>query len=218
MIVSHELQPSSRVRERNLAEALGVSRTPVRVALGILAAEGLVQGEPNRGYVVSEFSIEDTLSTFYVRGALEGLAVSTAAERGVTDEVMEALRQCVEEGSQILLADMFGADVLRRWAQMNERFHRTLITAADLSALNQVYEFISRMPMVAPTTILFTNDERDDAVARMRFAQHDHAQIVDALSKRESARAESLVREHTYMAREDVARLLRAGFVPRMHD
>ena len=218
MIVSRELAPGSRVPERDLAETLGVSRTPVRVALGILAAEGLVRGEPNRGFVVCEFSIEHTLSTFDVRGALEGLAARTAAERGLDRDERESLQQCVSEGAEIISAGTYDAGDLHRWAQMNERFHRTIIRAARLSALDQVHEFMSRLPMVAPAALLFTNDERADAIVRIRFAQHDHEQILDALTKRQGRRVDGLVHEHTYMARQDLARLLSGGTLPSVLD
>ena len=97
MIVAQELPAGSRVPERDLAEALGVSRTPVRVALGILEAEGLVSGVPNRGFVVSDFSIDDVLSAFDVRGALEGLAARSAVERGIDEETFERLYRIAAE-------------------------------------------------------------------------------------------------------------------------
>jgi GntR family transcriptional regulator of vanillate catabolism len=100
MIIAQELQPGSRVPERDLAEAFGVSRTPVRVALSILEAEGLVTSEPNRGFVVNGFSIEDVLSAFDVRGALEGLAARTAVERGLGDDALATLQACVAEGGR----------------------------------------------------------------------------------------------------------------------
>lgn len=216
MIVAGELDIGVRVPERELAEIFGVSRTPVRVALGILEAEGLVRGEPNRGFVVCGFNIEDTLSAFDVRGALEGLAARRAAEIGLGDAALTAFRECIDEGETIIALGQISAEDLQRWSQMNDKFHHTMIAASSLSTLEKVEEFMSRMPRVVTVRALFTDDERDNAVSRLTYAQADHERIFDAMSRGEGARAESLVREHAYMARKDLARLLGLGVVPHM--
>ncbi|WP_339348277.1 GntR family transcriptional regulator [uncultured Sphingomonas sp.] len=214
MIVSRELAPGSRVPERDLADAFGVSRTPVRIALGILEAEGLVAGEANRGFVVSEFSVEDVLSAFDVRGALEGLAARTAVERGIGADAIERLTQCVAEGEELVTHGLCGPDDMRRWSLANGRFHDTIIAASGLGTLEKVYAFMSRMPLVAPVAILFTNDRQDDAHARMVEAHGDHIRILEALSRNEGSRAEMLMREHAYRSREQLGRLLRSGRSP----
>lgn len=214
MIVARELAPGSRVPERDLADAFGVSRTPVRVALGILEAEGLVAGEANRGFVVSEFSIEDVLSAFDVRGALEGLAARTAVERGIGRDALDRLSECVAEGERLVANGLCAPDDMRRWSLANGTFHDTIIAAAGLGTLEKVYAFMSRMPLVAPVAILFTNDRHDDAQARMVEAHGDHVHILAALERGEGARAEHLMREHAYRSREQLGRLLRSGRSP----
>jgi GntR family transcriptional regulator of vanillate catabolism len=214
MIVARELAPGSRVPERDLADAFGVSRTPVRVALGILEAEGLVAGEANRGFVVSEFSIEDVLSAFDVRGALEGLAARTAVERGIGRDALDRLSECVAEGERLVANGLCGPDDMRRWSLANGTFHDTIIAAAGLGTLEKVYAFMTRMPLVAPVAILFTNDRQDDAQARMVEAHDDHVHILAALERGEGARAEYLMREHAYRSREQLGRLLRSGRSP----
>lgn len=216
MIVSGALAIGARVPERDLAEIFGVSRTPVRVALGILEAEGFVRGEPNRGFVVCGFSIEDTLSAFDVRGALEGLAARTAAERGLGDQALASFGECIEEGRTIIADGRFSSEYLERWQRMNDRFHDTLSEAANLPTLEKVREFMLRMPRVVSVRALFTDDERDNAVLRLTHSQFDHERIFDAMRRGQGARAESLVREHAHMAREDLARLLRSGVFPHM--
>lgn len=213
MIVNRQLPPGSRVPERDVAAALGVSRTPVRVALGILEAEGLVRGEPNKGFVINEFSADDVLSGFDVRGALEGLAARTAVERGISPETMETLRRCVEEGNQLVATGLCDADDMRRWSVANGDFHRAIIEAAGLRALESVHAFMSRMPLVAPVAILFTNDKRDDAHARMVDAHADHVHILDAIEKGEASRAEYLMREHAHRSRNHLSRLLQSTAV-----
>lgn len=211
MIIAQELQPGSRVQERDLAEAFGVSRTPVRVALSILEAEGLVTSEPNRGFVVNAFSIEDVLSAFDVRGVLEGLAARTAVERGIGDENLATLQACVKEGEALVASGLCGADDMRRWSTSNDVFHRTLMDASGLSTLHKVHAFLAKMPLVAPIAILFTNDRQDDAHARMVDAHSDHVHILNAVSLGQAARAEDLMREHAHRSRDHLARLLMSG-------
>lgn len=210
MIVSRALALGSRVPERDLADMLGVSRTPVRVALGILEAEGLVTGTPNCGFIVQEFSVEDVLSAFDVRGALEGLAARTAIERGLGRDAIDQLRACIAEGDALVNSGLCEAEDMRRWSLTNQVFHNTIIQAAGLSTLGKVYDFMSRMPLVAPVAILFTTDRRDDALDRMIDAHSDHVHLLDAFQRGEAARAEYLMREHAYRSRDHLARVLRA--------
>ena len=211
MIIAHELPPGSRVPERDLAQAFGVSRTPVRVALGILEAEGLVAGEPNRGFVVCDFSIDDVLSAFDVRGALEGLAARSAVERGIPEDTIARLEACVAEGERLVATGLCGADDMRSWSLANDEFHRAIIEASKLGTLEKVHAYLSKMPLVAPVAILFTNDQQDDAQSRMQEAHTDHIHILDALRSGEGARAEYLMREHAHRSRDHLGRLLRSG-------
>jgi GntR family transcriptional regulator of vanillate catabolism len=214
MIVNRELPSGSRVPERDLAEVFGVSRTPVRVALGILEAEGLVAGEANRGFIVSDFSVEDVLSGFDLRGVLEGFAARNAAERGLTQEARDQLEECVASGNTLVASGLCGADDMRRWSLTNETFHRTIVEAAGLRTLERTHAFLSRMPLVAPVAILFTRDKQDDAQARMADAQNDHVHILNALHRGEGERADYLMREHAYRSREQLGHLLRSKAYP----
>jgi GntR family transcriptional regulator of vanillate catabolism len=216
MIVNRQLPPGSRVPERDIAATLGVSRTPVRVALGILEAEGLVRGEPNKGFVINDFSIEDVLSGFDVRGALEGLAVRTAVERGISQDALETLQRSVDEGTHLVATGLCDVDDMRRWSVANGDFHRAIIEAAGLRALDSVHAHMSRMPLVAPIAILFTNDERDDAYARMVDAHGDHVHILNAIQNGEASRAEFLMREHAHRSRDHLARLLKSAATPEV--
>ena len=212
MILKGELAAGTRVPERDLAQRLGVSRTPVRVALGILQAEGLVRGEPNCGFVVNALSHEDILSAFDVRGVLEGFAARTAVERGLRPDLVERLRAAVAEGEVLVARGTCDAEGMRRWSLANDVFHGAIIEAAGLSALGKVHEFTSRMPLVAPVAILFTNDRHDDAYARMADAHRDHIQVLQALLRGEGERADYLMREHAYRSRERLSELFNRGF------
>ena len=210
MIVTGQFTPGSRVPERDLAELLGVSRTPVRVALGILEAEGLVSGAPNCGFVVRPFQVDEILSAYDVRGVLEGLAARTAVERGLSSAALQCLEDCVAEGESLLASGLLGDEEMRRWSAANDVFHGTLLDAAALPALNKTHAFISRMPLAAPIAIMFTSQHRDRARDRMAEAHSDHMHVLDALRRGQGARAEQLMREHAQRSRDNLAASLAA--------
>jgi DNA-binding GntR family transcriptional regulator len=89
-ILKGKLEPAQRLMEVQLAEQLGVSRTPVREAIRKLELEGLVVMLPRKGAYVADVSLKDIIEVLEIRGALEGLAASVAAER-MTDEDLERL-------------------------------------------------------------------------------------------------------------------------------
>ena len=95
-IVEGRLKPGQRLMEVQLAEQLGVSRTPVREAIRKLELEGLVVMLPRKGAYVANMSLKDLIDVLEIRASLEGLAASLAAER-ITDEDIKKLESIVEE-------------------------------------------------------------------------------------------------------------------------
>ena len=129
-ILAGELSPGQRLVEAQLAQWLGVSRTPLRYALSVLSSEGLLDRSGARGYVVRRFSVRDVLNAIDVRGVLEGLAARSVAESGVSAALAAALDDCLREGDDIFRNAQLqpGDDV--RYAAMNGRFHSLIIEAA----------------------------------------------------------------------------------------
>ncbi|MBK8063820.1 MAG: GntR family transcriptional regulator [Betaproteobacteria bacterium] len=107
MIMSGEFAPGARIAEIPLAQRLGVSRTPVRLALGLLEQESLVVSSPRRGFVVREITISEIVDAFDVRGALEALACQRALEHGLDGATRAALMDCVAEGDRLLAKGHF---------------------------------------------------------------------------------------------------------------
>ena len=203
MILGGEFAPGQRVPEVELVSSLGVSRTPVRVALGILCAEGLLE-EANRGFTVRRFTAAHVLSSFDVRGVLEGLACRTLAERGLSRQVRSELQRCLEVGESLIAVKTVGDGDMRRWAMANEAFHRTIIHAADLIALTETYNHLSRMPLASPVAILFRGDQRERAAELISQSHMEHVQVYNAIVRGESARAEALIKEHAYRSRLNI--------------
>ena len=213
MIVSGQLAANTRIPERDIAETLGVSRTPVRVALGILEADGLVSGHPNRGFTVREFTVEDVLSAYDVRGVLEGFAVRTAIEEGnFGEDSVETLESCVLACEELLSLPGSPEDKIPRWSAANHTFHQTIIQASNRRTLVKVYAQMSRMPLVSPTNYLLTLNMGEAGLTGMRRAHEEHLPILDAIRKGQAGRAEDMMREHMYSVRERLAEIFRSEF------
>lgn len=198
MILSGEIAPGERIFEKAIAERLGVSRTPVRWALPTLETEGLVQGSPNRGFRVRTFTPEDVLSAYEVRGALEGLACRLSIEKGVSAEVWSELEDCLREADELVQMPALDEHGMRRWSEMNERFHRALLTGAKNPSLELAFDAVARSPAASPVALMFSTENQEAAFSAMQSAHAEHKMVVEAMRLRQSSRAEHLIREHVY--------------------
>jgi GntR family transcriptional regulator, vanillate catabolism transcriptional regulator len=199
LIVDGHYPPGERLAEIPVAEALGVSRTPVRLALRTLEQEGLLQKAGARGYVVRAFSDADVLCALEVRGVLEGLAARRLAERGTSSAVRATLLDCLEQGRRVLGKGYLQEDDIAAWSALNETFHRTLVDAVESRVIADAIARNNHLPFASADSIIIDTTALDKEYERLRFAQLQHELVVDALDQRESARAEMLVREHAYI-------------------
>ena len=204
MILRGELGPGERVAEAPLAELLGMSRTPVRQALPVLAQEGLLAEHQTRGYVVRGFSTADVLDAIDLRGVLEGLAARRVAERGVSRTLLQALRVCLAEGDQILaeghVADKFEA----LYVDMNVRFHQLIVAECRSPIIQQALERNARIPFAGPQALALDKTSLERMYDTMAYAHRQHHCIVSALERGESSRVEALMREHTNPVKENL--------------
>ena len=204
MILRGELGPGERVAEAPLAERLGMSRTPVRQALPVLAQEGLLAEHQTRGYVVRGFSTADVLDAIDLRGVLEGLAARRVAERGASRTLLQALRVCLAEGDQILaeghVADKFEA----LYVDMNVRFHQLIVAECRSPIIQQALERNARIPFAGPQALALDKTSLERMYDTMAYAHRQHHCIVAALERGESSRVEALMREHTNPVKENL--------------
>jgi DNA-binding GntR family transcriptional regulator len=124
--------PGHRLTEDDLAEQYGVSRIPVREALRLLEGEGFVRVKPYSGTFVAELTAQDAADLLEIRGVLEPLAASRAAETR-TDDHLDALRQILADGNAAL-----ALEDLEQLAELNTRFHAVLTEASGNTSLNQI--------------------------------------------------------------------------------
>lgn len=193
-ILHGQIQPGERLEEIPLAEKLGVSRTPVRAALGTLANEGLVDHQPKRGYLVRGFDMEAIAAAYDVRAVLEGLACRNAATRGVTEEQSQRLLDALAEGDRILARGELRPEDHAPYQQMNVTIHDTLLQASGNPWVNRFAEQAQNIPFASDRIILW-----DDHPIILR-SHGDHHRIIEAVMARDAVRAEELMREHVYYA------------------
>lgn len=196
--------PGERIVELAWAATLGVSRTPLRLALAELAREGLVEPLPSRGYRVRAVSLDDLVDAIEVRGTLEGLAARRVAERGLAAADRQRLEDAVRDGREVLERAARSPDAevdTFAWRAANERFHAALVAAAGSAALAAAIAHNNRTPLSAPGAITLHPDRARQALDFLVRAQLDHEDLLAALDARAGSRAEALMREHAWRSR-----------------
>ncbi len=181
-ILAGDLAPGERLKQEQLAADLQVSRIPVREALRVLEAEGLIETRPGRGSMVIEVTRADALEVLTVRGALESLAARLAAERGTAEAIGE-LRDAVAEGRQ---ASASGDHATASSA--HTKFHLDLAKAGGNSHLRAELEFLPTKTEWIVSSLL---------QARSEYSWQEHEAILDAVASGDADLAEQLTKLHS---------------------
>jgi GntR family transcriptional regulator, vanillate catabolism transcriptional regulator len=198
MVLHGELPPGQRVREVELANNLGVSRTPVREALPILAEEGLLTQLDTRGFVVREFTPQEILDAIDVRGVLEGLAARTLAEQGPPRRLMQTLYDCLREGDDIFAKQHLVESDEARYGEMNKQFHYLIVQGSGSKVIADALERNDRIPFAAAHAIAFDKVDLRRMYDSLWYAHRQHHAIVHALENGEGVRVAGLMFEHAY--------------------
>jgi DNA-binding GntR family transcriptional regulator len=182
-IVNGTLKPGERLMEIQLAEELGVSRTPVREAIRKLELEGFVVMIPRRGTYVAGLSIKDINEVFEIRTALDVLAAGLAAERITEEELEQMERLMVEIGEHIDKGDMEAIIAL------DSEFHDVLYKASRndrlVGIINNLREQFTRFRSIS---IAYPG--------RLKNTLEEHRHLVEAIAQRNPDVAQQLAREH----------------------
>ena len=197
-ILKGVLKPGERLMEIQLAEEMGVSRTPVREAIRKLELEGLVAMVPRKGAYVASLSMKDIIEVFEIRGALEGLAAELAAER-ITDEELEELERYL-----VRITESIEADDLALVVAIDTDFHSQLYKASRNERLAQIINNLREQIQRFRTTSL-------SLPGRMQAALEEHKKIVDAISTRDGALARRLAEEHIENAENSFMEVIRGA-------
>jgi DNA-binding GntR family transcriptional regulator len=183
LITDGELPPGAKVPERELCERFGVSRTPLREALKVLAFEGLVTLNPNRGAAVSPLTLTDLVETFPVIGAIEALAGELATVR-ITPAELSAIRRLHNK----MLQAYKHKDAPSYFAA-NQAIHEAILSAANNETLSNLYTSLSGRVNRARYTVKVSD-------ARWSQATTEHIRILEALEARDGEMLGRLLKEH----------------------
>ncbi|EAP77420.1 transcriptional regulatory protein [Roseovarius nubinhibens ISM] len=183
LIVVGDLLPGTRVPEKELCALYSVSRTPLREALKVLAIDGLVNLEPNRGAWVSKITKEDIDDVFPVMGALEALSGELACKH-ISDAEIGNVRRLHRE-----MLKYFEQRDLEGYFAVNQQIHEAILSAARNKTLTAQYNSLAARVRRARYVANMTMD-------RWTQATEEHEQIMTFLERRDGARLSAILKKH----------------------
>ncbi len=191
-ILEGKLVPGERVMEVQLAEQLGVSRTPVREAIRKLELEGLLIMVPRKGAYVADVSLDDVMDVLEIRASLEGLAASLGAERR-SEEDIEALEKKVEELSKCIMEkDTKGM------VENDAEFHNLLMKTAKNKKLASIVEGLK--DQVQRFRVIYFNEHEETGQKLI----HEHKEILECIKSGDKQKAMESAEEHIYNIRNQL--------------
>jgi DNA-binding GntR family transcriptional regulator len=198
MLVDGRIAPGAKLNERELCERLRVSRTPVREAIKLLAAEGLVDLLPNRGAVAVKLDDTDVVHIFEVLADLEGMSGELAARR-ISDAELGEIKALHYD----MLA-CFARRDLSGYYRINALIHAAINSAARNPLLTKIY----RECNARAQSLRFRTNQNE---AKWALAVKEHEQMILALEAHDAARLRAIMVEHLLRKRDTVLELMRAG-------
>ena len=187
MIVAGELAPGQRISEREIGEQLdGISRTPLREAFKVLAAEGLVTISPNRGASVTALSMAEVDETIELLVGLEGLAAETACSR-ISEQDIAAIDELHQH-----MAAAYRAGQLMAYFELNQAIHQRVVDAAGNRVLSRIYA----AECARIRRYRYAGNRRHE---RWERALAEHQQILDALKARNGPLLRELLCAHHHL-------------------
>ena len=180
-IYNRELAPGSWIDEMKMAEEFGISRTPLREALKVLASEGLVTMKVRRGAYVTEVSEKDLRDVYHLLSMLESDATATVAAQASADDVAQ-----LQALHQQLVAAVSDPDV---FFAVNEQFHLQILALCDNRALTQVVSDLRKLMKLNRHQSLFKTGRIEDSL-------QEHHVIMQAIVERQPEAARAAVRAH----------------------
>lgn len=198
-ILTGKIVPGTRMMEVELADEMGVSRTPVREAIRKLEKEGLVTIEPRRGAYASDISVKDMVDTLEVREDLEGLAAALAAERMSAEQIEELIKITRGYSEAIKNSDM------EKIISYDEQFHKYIVACSGNKTLIQLSETVQEL------ALRFRYLYYDD-FSRYENMPVEHKHIIEAITSGDIEEARTVADEHVKKLKEFVIREGEAQF------
>ena len=208
-IIHGGLPGGTRLYEVALSEELQISRTPVREAMSRLAAEGLLERATGGGFLVRAFSLADVTDAIELRGVLEGTAARLAAERGADPGALAAIHEVLVRLDACFAADdTVDFDAYSEW---NARFHAGLAGLCHSAVMQRELERVTSLPFASPSAFVLGRADAARSHRSLVMAQAQHRALVEAIERREGARAEAIAREHARIALGNLSAAFGAG-------
>ncbi len=204
MILSGDLPAGERLTEIGLAERLGVSRTPIRSALPMLAADGFLDSVGKRGYRVRSFDPEVSLQELELRSILEGVAARHLARKGASPELLAEIEACLADGDEIFSKGYLTEDDEEIYGEMNAKFHELIVSNCGNEPVISIIEKLNNMPFIGPSVLVFNKIGLDKAYGLLFRAHGHHHALLDAIRMRDGLRAEGIFREHGNSQRQSL--------------
>ncbi len=183
LIVKGQLAPGERLNERVLCEQLGISRTPLREAIKLLATEGLVALLPNRGAQVARLEAKRLAETLQVMGALEALAGELACQHSAAHQIAE-IRALHDD----MVAQHARGDLVA-YFRYNQAIHLKIVEASGNAMLANTYRQLNANVLRVRYMANLSRERWDEAV-------REHEKILAALEARDAARLKRLLQDH----------------------
>lgn len=189
-IISNELKPGTILKEIDLAEKLGLSRTPVREAMKQLKHEGLITLESYNRNVVAVFSDKDIIEIYGIRAVLEGYATSLAAQN-ITNDDLDEMKRIQDEMDNLILTDLDPGTMQQGFKNLNSEFHKTIWKASKNARIEKLLESSLEIPINVPESFFSSRQKIFET------SSWQHREIINALEARNPVWAESQMRAHT---------------------
>ena len=186
-IVDGRLPAGHPLREGELARQLGTSRTPIREALLLLQAEGLIEAVPNRGAVVKSYEVDDLAQLYGLRAVLEGYGARLAAPRITAREIEDLERSCDR------YAALASGHELAALTEENFEFHAGILKAAGSPRLTAMVRQLTAVPLIYQSYMAYSDANR-------KTAESDHRAVTAALKARDGELAGRLMEAHVMWA------------------
>lgn len=193
-----EFAPGERMSELPLVARLGVSRTPIRLALERLAHIGLLDLNASGGFIVRGYTPSEALDAIEIRGVIEGTAARLASERLIDGSQLVTLRRLGDEMDHL---ERLTLDSFAHYMDLNEAFHATIVDLAKSTMVTRAFQQAVSLPFASPSAMVFPTSGLEYSDAALAVAKEHHRSLIEAIAKRQGTRAENLAREHAFIAR-----------------
>lgn len=196
-ILDGEIESGAKLSEVTVAEWLGVSRTPAKLALARLEMTGLIEKLPGRGYSVREVNIKDVEKILMTRGILEGSAAGFMATHGANETARRAFSHSLRITEEIVKKKDITVEDVESYQDANTTFHTTIMEHCGNEFIMMAYDRLRHLPLAELGAVAPNTNRLGGEFLRMSIGHAQHTIIHEAILQGDAMRAEMVMREHS---------------------